>query len=42
MAKLNPKQIRLLVLGGAMLLMPILAMLAVAAVVLFVNALAGE
>jgi hypothetical protein len=42
MARLTPTQIRLLVLGGAMLLMPLIAMLAVAAVLLFVNALAGE
>jgi hypothetical protein len=42
MARLNPKQIRLLVLGGAMLLMPLMAILAVAAVLLFVNALAGD
>ena len=32
----------MLVLGGAMLLMPLIAMLAIAAVLLFVNALAGD
>jgi hypothetical protein len=42
MAKLTPTQIRLLVVGGAMLLMPLVAMLAITAVLLFVNALAGE
>ena len=42
MARLTPTQIRLLVIGGAVLLMPLVAMLAVAGVILLVNALAGE
>ena len=42
MPRLNPNQIRRLVVIAIAMLMPMLAMLAVAAVILLVNALAGD
>ena len=42
MASLNPRQIRLFIVVGIAILMPMVSMLAVAAVILLVNALAGE
>jgi hypothetical protein len=42
MPRLRPKQIRVLVAAGLAVLMPLLAMLGVAAVILLMNALAGD
>ncbi len=42
MPKLTPKQIQMFVVIGVAVAMPMIAMLAVAAVVLLVNLMAGE
>jgi len=42
MPKLTPKQIQMFVVIGVCVAMPMVAMLAVAAVVLLVNLMAGE